>query len=108
VSLCLRFFVRRFTLWRSILTFEPEEDAHKLVLVIMQSRWYWIWETRSSHQKTPQTGDKIVILGGKITELEWVEQPFHQQIQELFGIELKCDTTFQSRNANVRQMPFEH
>jgi phosphoribosylformylglycinamidine synthase len=46
----------------SILTFEHEEDAHKIGFrqVIME-----MVTVRKSKIKKPQTGDKIVILGGE-------------------------------------------
>ncbi|PKH68537.1 phosphoribosylformylglycinamidine synthase [Flavobacterium sp. ALD4] len=51
----------------SILTFEHEEDARKLGFdkVIMQAGGIGYGKLEQAIKKTPQTGDKIVILGGE-------------------------------------------
>jgi len=51
----------------SILTFEHEEDARKLGFdkVIMQAGGIGYGKLDQAIKKTPQTGDKIVILGGE-------------------------------------------
>jgi phosphoribosylformylglycinamidine synthase len=51
----------------SVLTFEHEEDARKLGFdkVIMQAGGIGYGKLEQAIKKTPQTGDKIVILGGE-------------------------------------------
>jgi phosphoribosylformylglycinamidine synthase len=51
----------------SVLTFEHEEDAHQIRFRQSDyaSRWNRLRKIRTGNQKTPQTGDKIVILGGE-------------------------------------------
>jgi phosphoribosylformylglycinamidine synthase len=54
-------------LYRFYPYFRTQEDARKLGFdkVIMQAGWNGLRKIRASNQKTPQTGDKIVILGGE-------------------------------------------
>jgi hypothetical protein len=45
-----------------------------------------VTENLEAIKKTPQTGDKIVILGGEIIESEWVELRFLLQIRVLLAL----------------------
>jgi phosphoribosylformylglycinamidine synthase len=59
--------IRQPLITGSILTFEHEEDARKLGFdkVIMQAGGIGYGKLEQAIKKTPQTGDKIVILGGE-------------------------------------------
>jgi phosphoribosylformylglycinamidine synthase len=47
------------------------------------SGWNWLRKIRTSNQKTPQTGDKIVILGGENYRIGMGGLQFLLQIQVL-------------------------
>jgi hypothetical protein len=72
----------------------------KLVLINYASRWNWIRKIRSSNKKKPQTGDKIVILGGENYRIGMGGAAVSSQIQALLVQVLRVKRpTFKSRNA---------
>jgi phosphoribosylformylglycinamidine (FGAM) synthase-like enzyme len=70
------------------------------------SGWNWLRKIRAS-KKTPQTGDKIVILGGENYRIGMGGAAVSSaDTGALLWYRVKRNPTFESRNAKELPMPF--
>jgi phosphoribosylformylglycinamidine synthase len=87
----------------SVLTFEHEESGRKLGYdkVIMQAGGIGYGKLDQAKKHTPQTGDKIVILGGENYRIGMGGAAVSSADTGAFGSGIECNPTLKSRNAKA-------